>query len=286
MSLAHSWQFIGGVESLPYRLFDALRRGLNRRLVARLLAGCAPPAAETAHSNPTHDRAGRRVLEAGSGTAFATSLLADDPHTRAAVCLDMDVDALRIARRRDPRILAVVGDLRRLPFADGVFDLTFSSSTLEHLEEPLDALREMTRVCHLRGRVFAGVPYAFGPLAFQPLIRRTRWGVWIGPVFSRLGLDALLRKAGLRPFGHCRYFGRFFIGAMGSKEVCEHIEASAQSLREHVNGPGGRGVGRHEPRKAAVSERMEAPVPARETEAAPTHEPQRRLAAAGAEGRA
>ncbi len=272
MSLARSWQFIGGVGSRPYRFFDALRRGLNRRLVAYMLARCATSGARDANPDHSPKRAGRRVLEAGSGTAFATSLLADDPCTRAAVCLDMDADALRIARQRDRRILAVVGDLRRLPFADGVFDLTFSSSTLEHLEEPVTALREMTRVCHREGRVFAGVPYAFGPLAFQPLIRRTHWGVWIGPVFSRRTLDELMRKAGLCPLGHCRYFWRFFIGAMGAKQACERIEASAQTPREHLYGPRGRSAKSHE----------------RETDAARglVHEPEPRGAVAGAEGRA
>lgn len=217
MSLGKSWQFVGGVGAWPYRFFDALRRGLNRRLVRYLTSGLDRAAHADAGDECSKNNPPRRTLEAGSGTAFATSLLADDAQTTAAVCLDMDLEALRLARTRDARILPVVGDLCRLPFADDAFALAFSSSTLEHLDQPHDALLEMTRVCHRHGRVFVGVPYAFGPLAFQPLIRRSRWGVWIGPVFSRRSLDRLLQQADLRPLGHRRYFWRFFIGAISEK---------------------------------------------------------------------
>jgi len=211
VSLSRSWQFVGRVNSRSYRLYDALRRRLNGRLV-RFLAGQLPPRTPR---GPDADSV--RVLEAGSGTAYASSLFRRAPGVRAAVCLDIDESALREARRRDPELLAVVGDMRRMPLKAGAFALVFNSSTVEHLEDPDAAVAEMHRVCGADGRVFVGVPYRYGPLAFQPLIRRTQIGEWLGPVFSPKALSDLLERAGLRPVASLRYFWNFFIGMVAAK---------------------------------------------------------------------
>lgn len=157
-----------------------------------------------------------RTIEAGSGPAFASSLLRRSPGVSLAVCLDIDRAALAEARRRDPSLAAVVGDLRRPPFRDGAFSLVFNNSTVEHLDEPLTAVREMRRICHDDGIVYVGVPYAWGPLFFQPLLRRTRIGVWLGPVFTKASLERLIRQAGLRPLRFRTFFWRFFVGVTAS----------------------------------------------------------------------
>lgn len=197
------WQFASGPGSLVYRLLDALRRRLNRRLVRYLVRRGLPE--------------GGRVLEAGSGPATATSLLSREPGVRLAVALDLDEGALREARRFDPRLPAVRGDVLRMPFAHGAFDLVWSSSTLEHLEEPDRAVGEMSRITRTGGCLFVGVPYHHGPLWIQREIPRTRIGVWLGPVFRRARLAALLEARGLRPEHVLVYFARFFIGILARK---------------------------------------------------------------------
>jgi len=152
-----SWQFLGGPGALPYYCYDAVRKALNRKLAAYLLAK-APQGR------------GSKVLEAGSGPAFASSLLASNPGV-FSVAMDIDIDALKEARRRDPALPVVVGDLYRFPFKMGVFDLVWNSSTLEHLAAPVRALDEMKRVAVQNGHVFVGVPYRVGPLGFQPLVK-------------------------------------------------------------------------------------------------------------------
>ena len=198
------WTFMGGPDSLSYRCFDAIRRRLNRRLCRYL-------------SRQAIERADSRVLEAGSGPAFTSSLFRSNPRVGLSVALDIDLAALQEARRRDPNLPVVVGDLYCLPFIDGVFDLVWSSSTLEHLERPQVVLAEMKRVAKPQGKLFVGVPYKYGPLGFQRWISTTRIGVWLGPVFDRRGLRIMMAQLGLSPEECVLYFFRFFVGILAQK---------------------------------------------------------------------
>jgi len=227
MSLDRSWQFVGGMDALPYRAFDALRRRLNKRLVRYLLSGL-----ERSSSRPAR----WRVLEPGCGTGFATSLMYDDPDVAFAVALDADESALREGRRHKPDLIAIVGDLLHLPFKNNTFDLVYNSSTVEHPDDPGAAVTEMQRVCHDGGRVFIGVPYLLGPLAFQRAISNTRLGVWLGPVFTRSSLRALLQRCHLRPLTSITYFFRFFVGVLAEKT--RRSTSASPSQRE------GRGEGK------------------------------------------
>jgi SAM-dependent methyltransferase len=209
-----SWQFFGGPGALPYRVFDALRRALNRKLVRDL----------TAMTRLPH---GARVLEAGSGPGYGSSLFGAASGARLSVAADIDIAALREGRRRDPSLVAVVADLRRLPFRDGAFDLVWNSSTLEHLDRPELGVIEMRRITRQGGHVFVGVPSRLGPLGFQPLIARTGWGIWIGPVFDRARLSKLLASGDLIPTAHTRYFLGMFLGML----------ARSPSPSERAGGP-------------------------------------------------
>ena len=177
---------------------------MNRRLVRKLTA-------------LTHLPRGARVLEAGSGPAYGSSLFAASPGTRLSVAADIDITALHEGRRRDPSLVAVVADLRRLPFRDDSFDLVWNSSTLEHLDRPELGLAEMARITRESGHVFVGVPHRFGPLGFQPLVAESRWGIWIGPVFDRSRLAALMLSSSLTPITHRRYFSGVFLGMLARK---------------------------------------------------------------------
>jgi SAM-dependent methyltransferase len=199
-----SWSFFGGPGSLPYRFFDRIRARLNRCLVAYLL--------EKAIFKECS-----RVLEAGSGSAFASSLFSRHERVSLSVALDIDIDALDEARRRDPSLPAVAADLYHLPFAPETFDLVWNSSTLEHLGEPEKALAEMQRVAKLSGYVFVGVPYRLGPLGIQRWLANTKVGSWIGPAFGKAELRTMLGDRGLRPVNTRPYFFHFFIGVLARR---------------------------------------------------------------------
>ena len=198
-----TWQCWRGPGGLAAPLCEALRRRVNGRLVAYL-------------SERTSLSAGHRVLEAGCGTAGASSMFARRAQVMS-VALDADVSALREARKRDPSLRAVVGDLFALPFRTGVFDLVWNNSTLEHVSSPQRACGEMARVVRPNCHVFIGVPYRSGPLAFQPAIAGTGLGQWIGRTFSGHTLALVMRRAGLEPLEARHYFLRVFVGVLARK---------------------------------------------------------------------
>jgi ubiquinone/menaquinone biosynthesis C-methylase UbiE len=64
-----------------------------------------------------------RLLDIGCGTGYLTQLLRG-----SVVALDASAEMLEIARARVPHATFVQAEVPPLPFADGVFDLVFSSN--------------------------------------------------------------------------------------------------------------------------------------------------------------
>jgi SAM-dependent methyltransferase len=112
------------------------------------------------------------VLEVGCGTGHFCRWLSDEG--LAVVGLDLSA-AMLVEARVMGSVPLVRGDARRLPFADGAFDLTAFITTLEFLEQPRETLAEALRVAR-RGLVL-GVLNRWSLLGLQRrlagLFRRT-----------------------------------------------------------------------------------------------------------------
>jgi len=128
-------------------------------------------------------RAFGRVLDAGCGTALLAEYLYDKAmldQVEVYVCLDYSGCMLGIAARRLQRILAskslvVEGNVERLPFPSGYFDLVYSFTVLDLVENLEESLAELTRVA--RGPVIVSMlkklPYKDRLLARYPIVAVT-----------------------------------------------------------------------------------------------------------------
>jgi ubiquinone/menaquinone biosynthesis C-methylase UbiE len=97
---------------------------------------------------------GLRVLDAGCGTGRNMLEFADLGTVEG---VDSSPEAIEFCRRRG--VLGVhEGQIERLPFDDGAFDLILATDVLEHLEDDAAALRELRRVTAPSGRLLATVP--------------------------------------------------------------------------------------------------------------------------------
>lgn len=99
---------------------------------------------------------GTAVLDVGAGDMSTATRLAE----RGAWVVATDVhvgELLASAGRRahggPGTVVEVMADAHRLPFVDGVFDVTYCRSTIHHLDRPRLAIREMARVTRPGGRV-------------------------------------------------------------------------------------------------------------------------------------
>lgn len=105
-----------------------------------------------------HLRSGTTLLDVGCGPGTITADLAGV--VGAVTALEPTEDALDLARRTAaergiPGIRFETGDVHALPYADGTFDVVHAHQVLQHVSDPVLALREMGRVCAPGGVVAA-----------------------------------------------------------------------------------------------------------------------------------
>jgi SAM-dependent methyltransferase len=117
---------------------------------------------------------GGRVLEVGCGLGgFCQRLSSRGGRVTGA---DFSVSALSAARRHaqeakeEPSVRFVAADATRLPFKNESFDLIVCAETLEHTFEVAACLRELFRVCTLRGFVVVTVPNATMAVPFGLIV--------------------------------------------------------------------------------------------------------------------
>jgi SAM-dependent methyltransferase len=143
-------------------------------------------------------RAIGRVLEAGCGTGYLSSLLQQERHW-PVVPLDLSHEGLRYARTMGVE-QAVQGDTCSLPFASGVFSLVLSMDVLPHLPPGSEhgAAKEMARVLAPGGLL------AVRAAALDALRSRHSAFAFERQRFTRRHLAALAESSGLRVL-RCTY---------------------------------------------------------------------------------
>jgi ubiquinone/menaquinone biosynthesis C-methylase UbiE len=108
-------------------------------------------------------RPGDTLLDVACGGGLVVCAFA--PHVKHATGIDMTPAMLDRARQlaAEKGIANVTwdrGDVGRLPYADGSFDIVVTRFSMHHFLAPADVLREMVRVCASGGRVVVIDMYA------------------------------------------------------------------------------------------------------------------------------
>lgn len=100
----------------------------------------------------------RRVLDAGCGVAYGSTILAD-AGARSVVGVDLAEDVLETVRARvPPNVRLERADLRDLPFEDGSFDLVVCFEVIEHITDQQEVVREFARVLSPEGLLLTSTP--------------------------------------------------------------------------------------------------------------------------------
>lgn len=117
----------------PEAIFHRLRSRDLRAIVARV--GTAP------------------FLDAGCGTGLNLRHL-----PAGSTGLDINPRNVDVVSRRLPEMHVVLGDVERMPFADGSFQTVICTEVLEHVPDPGAALREIRRVLAPGGLLLGSTP--------------------------------------------------------------------------------------------------------------------------------
>jgi SAM-dependent methyltransferase len=146
--------------------------------------------------------------------------LARDLASRADGLVQIDIShrALHHAHEKAPQAQPTAADCRKLPFADGSFDLVFSNSTLDHLdslEQVAGSLAELYRVLSPGGLLLVTLDNLRNPvialrnrLPERLLTRHDLVPYQLGPTCGPGPLRRMLREVGfdpvsLRALMHC-----------------------------------------------------------------------------------
>ncbi len=144
-----------------------------------------------------------RVLEVAAGTGVN---LGHYPASVDIVSVDLNPSMLARARSRGAPKVAVM-DAGELAFRDGSFDTVVSTLGTCTFPDPVDALREMRRVCRPGGRILLlehGRSTRPGVAAWQDR-RAAKHAAYLGCWWNREPLDHV-RRAGLEPRSATRTF--------------------------------------------------------------------------------
>ena len=101
------------------------------------------------------------VIDVGAGTALIPlELIQAAPHVGPIIAVDLSVEMLRLAvqhlrnRKLLARILALLTDAKRLPFADDSCEVVISNSIVHHIPQPVDVFHELRRIIKPGGILF------------------------------------------------------------------------------------------------------------------------------------
>jgi SAM-dependent methyltransferase len=98
---------------------------------------------------------GSRVLDVGAGTAPYRPLFAHCTYKTSDAC-QLDIKHNRLDRPYAP--IDYVCDINCIPVADESFDLVICTEVLEHVPEPIEAIREFGRIVKPGGTILLSAP--------------------------------------------------------------------------------------------------------------------------------
>ncbi len=138
-------------------------------------------------------RKGRIAADIGTGTGFITEgLIRREVKVIAVDRSKMMLTEMRKKLRSSREIEYCVGDAENLPITDKAVDYVFSNMCLHHLDFPLKAIKEMTRILKPEGKLVV-TDMDKHDFEFLKIEHHDRW---MG--FEREDIKRWLKEAGLK----------------------------------------------------------------------------------------
>lgn len=98
----------------------------------------------------------KTVIDVGCGEGYPDQLLLEEIPALKIVGVDVDCQALKLARKRNSQVSYCFGDIFNLSFKKRAFDLALALEVLEHLEYPEKAVEKIKKIAK---KCLFSVPY-------------------------------------------------------------------------------------------------------------------------------
>lgn len=178
--------------TLTGKLVDSVLWGLNRELAAKWIDDAL---------SPIPDGFSGKLLEVPVGTGILTMPLYRAMPDADITCLDYSADMMRLAERRAEamnlsNITFLQGDVGKLPFGDGCFDIVLSLNGFHAFPDKDAAFRETCRVLK-KGGLFCGCFYVAGEFRRTDFFVRKFYvpkGFFTPPFETKTSLESHLRN--------------------------------------------------------------------------------------------
>jgi demethylmenaquinone methyltransferase/2-methoxy-6-polyprenyl-1,4-benzoquinol methylase len=160
-----------------------------------------------------------RALDCGIGAGLLSEALlqvAAPPIELHGVDLSSNLLAMSKVKfnRRGARARLAFADIRHLPYNKDQFELVVSGLVLEHVAQPLDAVREMARALRPDGTLVIVATRRGAPDFY--FRRKYRYRPWSGSAIVDWMTTAGLANVRARPLsGIARFFARAYTGTKG-----------------------------------------------------------------------
>jgi ubiquinone/menaquinone biosynthesis C-methylase UbiE len=170
------------------------------------------------------DLQGRHILEFGAGVGMYASQF-QRRFAAQVVAFDIELERVRLMHQDIEAVSVAAGEA--LPYPDARFDVVFSNEVIEHVQDDVQAAREMVRVTKSGGYVMLFCPNRWYPFETHghywrgqyhfgntPLINYlpNRWRDQLAPhvrAYSAHHLRALFADLPVRKVHHSRIFGGY-----------------------------------------------------------------------------
>lgn len=111
----------------------------------------------------------KKILDLGCGEGTRLSLL-----SKSGTGVDISSKAINLAKKKYPKLNFILGNLEKLPFKDGSFDLVYSAYVFEHLMNPEKVIDGVVRVLRRSGNIVIICPNYGAPNRASPPFKGSR----------------------------------------------------------------------------------------------------------------